>query len=123
MNMEQMGLYCSECRGIVKAEDGSIAAINVEKGNGINGLFVRRDILNEYLKQNGYVMFYYVLGEKWLRKNEHEATIKDLSAAYQYNPEGDIKTIQPMQVMERDEPRKKKVGEKERRAELQKKNQ
>ena len=28
--MERMGLYCSECRGIVKAEDGSIAAINVE---------------------------------------------------------------------------------------------
>ena len=120
--MEQMGLYCSEDRGIVKAEDGSIAAINVEKGNGINGLFVRRVILNEYLKQNGYVMFYYVLGEKWLRKSEHEATIKDISAAYQYNLEGDIKAIQPMQVMEREVPRKKEVNKKKRRAELQKKN-
>ena len=108
--MEQLGLYCSENRGVVKAADGSIAAINVEKGNGINGLFVRRDILNEYVRQNDYVMFYYILGEKWLRKNEHEATIKDLSAAYQYNPDRDITSIQAMQVMERDMPRKRKVN-------------
>lgn len=46
--MDQMGLYCSEIRGVIKATDGSVAALNTGHGNCINGLFVRRDILNDY---------------------------------------------------------------------------
>lgn len=40
-----------------------------------------------YLKRNGYVMFYYVLGEKVLRIGEMNFIMKDLSAAYQFQPE------------------------------------
>lgn len=103
--MEQMGLYCSEIRGVINALDGSIAALNTDHGNCINGLFVRRDILNKYLKYNGYVMFYYVLGEKVLNKGGMRPTMKDLSAAYQYVPENDTITIQPMRVI-KNEPKK-----------------
>lgn len=97
--MEQMDLYCSEIRGIIKTSDGAVAAINTDHGNCINGLFVRRDILNQYLEQNGYVMFYYVLGEKVLNLGGMRSIMKDLSAAYQYQSEKAIIEIQPMRVI------------------------
>ncbi len=97
--MEQMGLYCSEVRGVIKATDGSIAALNTDHNNYIRGLFVRRDILNNYLKRNGYVMFYYVLGEKLLRIGEMKSIIKELSASYQYQLEDEVVIIQPMRVL------------------------
>ncbi len=108
--MKQMDLYCSEVRGIVKsASDDSVAAINTDYENGIRGMYIRRDILDEYLERNDYAMFYYVLGQKSTKKDGNYYT-RDLSAAYQYNPEGDITSIQAMQVMERDMPRKRKVN-------------
>ena len=102
--MEQMGLYCSEIRGVIKAIDGSVAALNTDHNNYIRGLFVRRDILNDYLKRNGYVMFYYVLGEKLLRIDEMKSIIKELSASYLYRSENEVTVIQPMRVIERELP-------------------
>ena len=119
--MEQMGLYCSEIRGVIKATDGSVVALNTSHGNCVNGLFVRRDVLNDYLKRNGYVMFYYVLGEKVLRIGEMNSIIKDLSAAYQYHPENEAVIIQPMRIIERELPKEVKVNP-ARRAALKKKN-
>ena len=57
------------------------AALNIDCGNCIHGLFVRRNILNDYLKRNDYVMFYYVLDEKVLRIDEMNSIIKDLSVS------------------------------------------
>lgn len=119
--MEQMGLYCSERRGVIKATDGSVAALNTGNGNCVNGLFVRRDILNDYLKRNGYVMFYYVLGEKSIRIGEMNSIMKDLSAAYQYQSENEAIVIQPMRVIERELPKEIEVNP-ARRAALKKKN-
>lgn len=101
--MEQMGLYCSEIRGLIKATDGSVAALNTGNGSCVNGLFVRRDVLDDYLKRNGYVMFYYVLGEKVLRIGEINSVMKDLSAAYQYLSENEVAVVQPMRVIPEDE--------------------
>lgn len=98
--MNQMDLYCSEKRGIIKTTDGSLAAFNTDYGSPVNGLFVRREILNDFLKQNGYVMFYYVLGEKLLRMENHNSNLKNLSAAYQYQLDSEVKKIQPMRVIE-----------------------
>ena len=99
--MEQMGLYCSEVRGVVKSEhDDTVVALNTGHGNCINGLFIRRVVLNEYLRRNSYVMFYYVLGEKFLKLGEMNASIKDLSAAYQYCEDGEVVEIQKMKVIE-----------------------
>ena len=100
--MNQMGLYCSEIRGVIKLTDGSIAALNTDHENCINGLFVREDILNDYLIRNGYIMFYYVLGEKVLKIGEMNSKMKDLSAAYQYQHNCKIITVQPMRVIERE---------------------
>lgn len=120
--MEKMELYCSEIRGVIKAQDGSIAAINTGKENSIQGLFIRRDILNEFLRRTGYVMFYYVLGEKVYRYEEMRSRMQDLSAAYQYNQEGDINVIQQMRVIEKDLPKKRTEADKKKRiAELEKK--
>ena len=119
--MEQMGLYCSEIRGVIKSTDGSVAALNTGHGNCVNGLFVQRDVLNDYLKRNGYVMFYYVLGEKVLRIGEMNSIIKDLSASYQYQPENEAVVIQPMRVIERESPKEVKVNP-VRRVALKKKN-
>ncbi|EEN81970.1 hypothetical protein POREN0001_0673 [Porphyromonas endodontalis ATCC 35406] len=99
--MEQMNLYCSEFRGVIKESNGSVAALNTDHGNFINGLFVRRDLLNEYLKSNGYTMFYYVLGEKVQKIEKMNFNKKDLSAAYQYQPDDEVSVIQPMRVIER----------------------
>ena len=99
--MAQKHLYCSEVRGIVRSEkDNKIIAVNLNEENGMTGLFVRKDILDEFLSQNEYTLFYYVLGEKVLKIGEMELIMKDLSAAYQYNPEGEIAEIQPIRVVE-----------------------
>lgn len=99
--MEQMGLYCSEIRGQIKDKDGIVVALNTDQENGIHGLFLRRDILNDYLKRNEYVMFYYVLGEKLLKIGEMNSIIKDLSAAYQYRQKNEVIVLQSMRVIER----------------------
>ena len=119
----QMGLYCSEVRGVVKSEaDDSVVALNTGHGNCINGLFIRRDILNDYLQKMGYVMFYYVLGEKVLRIGEMNAIFQDLSGAYRYREESDIEVVQELRVEDREEPKPIKANPK-RAAELRIKNE
>lgn len=99
--MEQMKLYCSEIRGIVKSEsDDNFAALNTGHSDGIKGLFIRRDILNKFLSENGYVMFYYVLGEKLLKLGGINSKIRDLSAAYLYDEVGKLVEIQKMRVVD-----------------------
>ncbi len=111
--MKQMGLYCSEVRGVIRREtDDVVMALNTGHGNCINGLFVRRDLLNEYLRKNNYAMFYYVLGEKVLRLGGSNAIMKDLSGAYRYMEDGDFDEVQKMRVIESKMPEsaKKKSG-------------
>lgn len=112
--MKQMKLYCSEMRGVVKSEgDDSFAALNTEYGDGIKGLFIRRDILNKFLSKNGYVMFYYVLGEKLLKLGGINSIIRDLSAAYLYDEVGKLVEIQKMRVVDRKIPEEYKNAQQE----------
>ena len=105
--MKEMKLYCSEMRGIVKLDDDeSIAAINSPKEDGVSGLYVRKDLLDEYLRRKDYVLFYYVLGEKVLRAEAPHSVMKDLSAAYRYDPAADLEVLQPMRVVERAIPKR-----------------
>ena len=103
--MQVMKLYCSEHRGIIKDPSGKVAGINIEVRNGMHGLFVRRDILNKFLIKQNYEMFYYVTGEKTLKQAEYKKIFKDISAAYKYQPNTTIVTIQPMRIIERDLPK------------------
>jgi hypothetical protein len=101
MMMEHENLYCSEVRGIVKSEkEDKIVAVNLSDEEGMTGLFIRKDVLDDFLSTNGYTLFYYVLGEKEQKLGEMNSVMKDLSAAYQYNPDGEIITIQPIRVVE-----------------------
>ena len=112
--MEQMKLYCSEMRGIVKSEsDGNFAVLNTGHSDGIKGLFIRRDILNKFLSENGYVMFYYVLGEKFLKLEGINTIIRNLSAAYLYNETGELVEIQKMRVVDRKIPKEYKNAQQE----------
>ena len=121
--MEQKKLYCSEIRGVIKSstDHKKVVALNTGYGNCINGLFVRKDVLDEYLRANGYEMFYYLLGEKVQRIGSINSILKELSAAYQYKSDGDLVTIQPMRVIERELPKRAKRSP-IRAAELRKKN-
>ena len=104
--MEQSGMYCSDVRGIVKLKsDNSIVGINTSHENGMTGLFVRKDVLDEYLRKNDFVLFYYVLGEKVHRAESPNSVMKDLSAAYRYNLEGSVIELQIMRVIERELPK------------------
>lgn len=108
--MSQMGWYCSEIRGVIKACDNhEIIALNTGHGDCINGLFIRKDKLDEYLRQNGYVMFYYVLGEKLHRMGGTNSIMKDLSGAFEYLPDEGVKAIQPLRVVERELPKRAKM--------------
>ena len=120
--MEQLGLYCTEVRGVIKDVLGNVVALNTGHGDCITGLFIRKDVLDAYLKANGYVMFYYVLGEKVHRLGSANAIMKDVSGAFQYNPEGELITIQPIRVIERELP-KRHMREQARIDELKKKNE
>lgn len=91
---EQIGLYCSEIRGVIKTTGDSVAVLNIGHCNCVHGLFVRRDVLNDYLKCNGYVMFYYMLGEKVFGIGQMNSIIKDLSASHQYQLENEVVVIQ-----------------------------
>ena len=120
--MLQQKLYCSEVRGIIRREeDDSIVAINGPKENGLSGLFVRKDILDEYLMRNGYVLFYYIVGEKQLQADLPHSIMKDMSAAYKYELDGNVTEIQHMRVIEREIPEEPKANP-ARREELAKKN-
>lgn len=118
--MEQLDLYCTEVRGVIKTSNDEVAAINTGHGNCISGLFVRKDLLDRYLEKNDYVMFYYVLGEKVHKLTGVNAVMKDLSAAFQYNPDGDLITLQPIRVIEPEKPKAYKRNKKI--YELKKKN-
>ena len=121
--MLQQKLYCSEVRGIIRREgEKGIAAVNGPKENGLSGLFVRKDILDGYLERNGYVMFYYIVGEKQLQEDSPHSIMKDMSAAYKYELDGSVTEIQHMRVIEREIPEEPKANP-ARREELEKKNE
>ena len=86
---------------------------NTEHGDGIKGLFIRRDILNKFLSKNGYVMFYYVLGEKLLKLGGINSKIRDLSAAYLYDEVGKLVEVQKMRVVDRKNPEEYKNAQQE----------
>ena len=65
------------------------------------------------MSENGYVMFYYVLGEKLLKLEGINTIIRDLSAAYLYNETGELVEIQKMRVVDRKIPKEYKNAQQE----------
>lgn len=65
------------------------------------------------LSKNGYVMFYYVLGEKLLKLGGINSKIRDLSAAYLYDEVGKLVEVQKMRVVDRKNPEEYKNAQQE----------
>ena len=101
--MNFLKLRTSKVRGLVEDSEKKVVAMNmcpfVRAAH--NGLLIRRDVLNAYLKARGYTMFYFILGEKTYKSyNDSMVPLNlsntDLSGAAQYPLEGDIEIIQPL---------------------------
>ena len=66
-------------------------------------------------------MFYYIVGEKQLQEDSPHSIMKDMSAAYKYELDGNVTELQHMRVIEREIPEEPKANP-ARREELEKKN-
>lgn len=95
--MEKLGLYTAE-RGIVRAiENNEIVSSPISDGR-LQGLAIRKDYLDRYLKEEGYSLAFYTLGEKMVRAKGNYMNIGnryDLSGAYAYQ-NGKIITVSPL---------------------------
>ena len=102
--MKDMNLYCSAVRGIIKSEDKNerVEALNtVYQNEGNKGLFVRKEILDEFLEKKGYVLFYFSDGRKELHIGNGKNKITHYSNAAIYYPGGELEIIQDMIMKEK----------------------
>lgn len=100
--MEKLGLYTTE-RGIVRAiENKEIVSAPISDGR-LQGLAIRKDYLDRYLKEEGYSLAFYTLGEKMVRNKGNYMNIGnryDLSGAYAYQ-NGKIITVSPLHITQK----------------------
>lgn len=103
--MKRLKLYNAE-RGIVRREeDNSIACIDYGlTGEDKTGMLMKRSILDQYLHETGYTLFWFILGEK-IQRLDSESAMKDLSACWVYNLEEGLVELQPMHVVKREKPK------------------
>ncbi len=97
--MEYLNLYTAE-RGVVRdCSNKEIVSVNF-RVDRLRGLAIRKEYLDKYLTDFGYVLVYYSLGEKLVRmKNSYQnlGISYNLSGAYSYE-NGCIIDIQPMRI-------------------------
>ncbi len=98
--MTRLGLHNAE-RGIVKSNDnGEIIGLDYGlTGDERTGILIKKSALDEYLRETGYTLFWFILAEKkqW---DEGTSMMKDLSACWKYNPEEGLVELQKMRVAE-----------------------
>lgn len=101
--MDSLGLQTSTYRGVIKTKDGETVAVNMcpYVREHHNGLLIRKDYLDKYLASKGYVLFYFILGEKTAKNMKDESAgltldNTDLSAAAVYTVSEGITEVQPM---------------------------
>lgn len=95
---DRFRLYNAE-RGIIReiASD-EIKAIHFKlTDDGLNGLMVRKDMLDTYLMENNYVLFYSLVGEKYLEEPHAYVNMSRYSGCLCYQSGTDeAEVIQPM---------------------------
>ena len=97
--MERLKLYNAE-RGIVRREeDNSIACLDYGlTGEERTGMLMKRSLLDQYLHETGYSLFWFILGEK-MQREDTKSAMKDLSACWMYNLEERLVELQPIHVV------------------------
>lgn len=93
--MVTMGWHTAE-RGVIKDKENRVVAINRSMPDEpMRALVVRKELLDEYLKQKGYVLFWPMLGEKRYGKDISSSVIERLTGAAAYSYKEGVCVMQP----------------------------
>lgn len=100
--MNEFELKIKKERGLFYNKlDEVVAVYNYPNKKGKKGLYMRQDLLDEYMKINNLTMVYSILGEKSLRsKSMTYGIYKDMSGSYKYS-NGQIETISELKIFEK----------------------
>lgn len=95
--MTFMNGYTAE-RGIIRHNETKdiLAIYRRIRRDAMNALVIRRDILNRFLQEYNYVLFYCQLAEKRMAGDHDEFHMKRYSSCYEYNPTASPVAVQPM---------------------------
>lgn len=92
---ELFGLRNAE-RGVIRNQDGEIVAINRNiPGDALHGLVIKRDLLNQFLDNEHFELFYCNLGEKQIQ-TDNELKIQQLTGCLLYTKNNEPLEIQKM---------------------------
>lgn len=94
--MAAMGWHTAE-RGVIKDRNNNVVAINRSMpGEPMRALVVRKELLDEYLKKKGLVLFWPLIGEKRYGKDITTSVIERLTGAASYSCSDGIIVMQPL---------------------------
>lgn len=97
--MKALNLYTAE-RGVTRDKDGQVVVARNFSIGKMNGLAMRQEYLEKYLKNEHLALVFYSLGEKYIIPKKGYQSIgerHELSGAY-YLEKGKIVEIQPMHI-------------------------
>jgi hypothetical protein len=102
--MNELKLKTKRERGAFYNEENEIVAIcNFNDDKGKKGLYVRQDILDDFMMKNDFSLVYCILGEKILREGSgygSNVIMKDISGSYKYSG-GIFSPISKLRIFER----------------------
>ena len=102
--MNELKLKTKRERGAFYNDANEIVAIsNYNDDKGKKGLYVRQDILDDFMRKNDFSLVYCIIGEKKLRKGsgyDSNVIMKDISGSYKYS-DGIISPISKLRIFER----------------------
>lgn len=109
--MDQMQLQLIDNRHIVFDKDRKPASIyNIEENDsddyqeenkGYKGLYIKKTVLDAYLKENEFSLVYYLIGDKFIVMGTQSSSMKDLSGSYIYTPVDGLSPIEELHVVEK----------------------
>ena len=93
---EYLGLYTAE-RGVTRDMEGNVVAMCRKlQGDILDTMVMKRNILNQYLKAKGLVLFYCMLAEKRLTREPQQFFMQRLSCCLRYELDAEPIVVQPM---------------------------
>ena len=98
--MVRLGLFNAE-RGIIrKDENNKVVGLDYGlTGDNRTGMLMKKEVLDKYLQETGYTLFWFVLGEK-TQSGSGYAAMKDLTGCWKYNLDEGFVGLQKMKVAE-----------------------
>lgn len=96
--MNRLGLYNAE-RGIIRTiSNNTVVGFDYGMlGKEKSGMLFKESFLKEYLKETGYTLYLFVIGEKTLSFSLN-AAMKDLSGCWKYDTVKGLTEVQPLHI-------------------------